>query len=81
MEHLIMKEPQFWINSYFRLNSPYFRFALVQGRHDSPSIRSNDNFCGKEGVSDEYTVCRLYDKALTIVLLALFMQTTRNLTT
>lgn len=27
MEHQIMKEPQFWINPNFRLNSPHFRFA------------------------------------------------------
>lgn len=69
MEHLILKEPQFWINPYFRLNSPYFRFALVQGRHDSPSIRSNDNFCGKEGVSEEYTGCfknSLYSSEISI---------------
>ena len=27
MEHQIKKEPQFWINPNFRLNSPHFRFA------------------------------------------------------
>ena len=27
MEHQIKKEPQFWINPTFRLNSPHFRFA------------------------------------------------------
>lgn len=27
MEHQIKKEPQFWINSNFRLNSPHFRVA------------------------------------------------------
>jgi predicted metal-dependent hydrolase len=27
MEHQIKKEPQFWINPNFRLNSPHFRFS------------------------------------------------------
>ena len=27
MEHQIKREPQFWINPNFRLNSPHFRFA------------------------------------------------------
>ena len=27
MEHQIKKEPQFWINPNFRLNSPHFHFA------------------------------------------------------
>ena len=62
MEHQIKKEPLFWINPNFRLNSPHFRFTWFQA--DITILRQEAMISSVERkvyqTSTQCVVCMLY---------------------
>lgn len=62
MEHQIKKEPQFWINPNFRLNSPHFRFTWFKA--DITILRQEAMISSVERkvyqTSTQCVVCMLY---------------------
>ena len=80
MEHQIKREPQFWINPNFRLNSPHFRFAWFMA--DMTVLRQEAMIKSVERkvyqTSTQCVVCMIKPDHSS---LTLSMQTIRNLTT